>query len=41
MALKYPVIVGRKNLKGFLVNPHLKVKDVKEARIKSQKDKEK
>jgi alpha-L-glutamate ligase-like protein len=35
MALKYPVIVGRKNLKGFLVNPHLKVKDVKEARKKS------
>jgi len=25
MALKYPIIIGRKNLKGMLVDPHIKV----------------
>ena len=37
MALRYPVIVGRKNLKGILVNPHIEVEQVKKAREESKK----
>jgi len=32
MALRYPVIIGRKNLKGMLVNPTLEIEKVKKAR---------
>jgi len=31
MALRYPVIIGRKNLKGFIVDPHIPVEKVKGA----------
>ncbi len=34
MTLKYPIIIGRKNLKGFLVDPHIPIDKVKEAREK-------
>lgn len=34
MALRYPVIIGRKNLKGFLVDPH--VKDMNKVNKKSK-----
>jgi len=39
MALKYPVIVGRKNLKGLLVDPHIKPKEVRELKEKHENKK--
>jgi hypothetical protein len=44
MALKYPVIIGRKNLKGFLIKPHITPQkratmDTKKSNIKETKSK--
>jgi alpha-L-glutamate ligase-like protein len=39
MTLKYPVLIGRKNLKGLLVDPKVEIEVAKKAREQSQKKK--
>ena len=36
MSLKYPLIIGRKNLKGFLVDPDIRERE-KELKTENQK----
>ncbi len=38
MSLKFPVIIGRKNLKGYLVDPHLKPSEKREKVEKAKED---